>query len=93
MAVKRLGLYKSRVLLYMLLANILIIVFGPFLLYSLDIEIYRLLAPYIGRGPATILEAVLSIGIGLLWIYFWRKSFMVFFGRLLEQKTSIKQSL
>ena len=71
----------------MLLANILILVIGPFVLYSIDVEIYRLLAPQIGRLFTTIAQTIFSIATVLAWIYFWRKSFIVLFGMLLRQRS------
>jgi len=71
----------------MLLANVLILVIGPFVLYSIDVELYRLLAPYIGRLFTTIAQAIFSIATVLTWIYFWRKAFMMLFEILLRQKS------
>lgn len=71
----------------MLLVNILILVIGPFVLYSIDVELYRLLVPYIGRLFTTIAQAIFSIAAVLAWIYFWRKSFIMLFETLLRQKS------
>ena len=73
--------------MYIIFANILIIIFGPFLLYSIDVEIYRLLASHAGRMLTTIVQTLFSVTAGLLWLYLWRRSFILLFQKLLQQRT------
>lgn len=86
--VSDMGISRSKALLFIIFGNILILIFGPVLLYSVDVEIYRMLAPRIGRANTTIIQAVFSIAMGMLWLYLWRKSFMTLFKILLKRRRS-----
>ena len=83
---------KAWPIFFLFIFNFIIILAGTPLLYFVNISIYRIMFPIIGRFLTTLLEVIISTTAVLAWIYIWRLIYYGIFNKQLK-RLSGKQSI
>jgi hypothetical protein len=79
---------KALPILLLFLFNFLVILLGAPLLYTLNVTLYRVLEPNLGRLLTTLIQATSSAFLVLIWLYFWRLIYHILFKRATERVSS-----
>jgi len=68
-------------LILIILFNYFIIIFGPEILYNIQINIERFLRPFLPRLFIGLIQTIAGMTLVLLWIFVWLKLYKTLFTR------------
>ncbi|MBO3769361.1 MAG: hypothetical protein QXS51_00450 [Thermoproteota archaeon] len=73
-------------LILIILFNYFVIVFGPQVLYIIQINIERFLRPLAPRMLIGFIQATIGLVSILIWIFIWLKLYKYLFARVIKNK-------